>query len=79
MTHIQGLQQYRGGMPLKKYYKEPKDNAAFDRCINVMTNLIQKYGAEILDEIEQKNSDVNISKIVSMDEMDFQKYEQKAA
>ena len=30
-------------------FNEPKYNAAFDRCIDVMSRLIQKYGPAILD------------------------------
>ena len=31
-------------------FNEPKYNAAFDRCIDVMSRLIQKYGPAILDD-----------------------------
>jgi hypothetical protein len=34
---------------LKKYYEEAKYNAAFDRCIDVMARLIEKYGPSILE------------------------------
>ncbi len=33
---------------MKKYYDDPKYNAAFDRCIDVLTKLIQKYGPQVL-------------------------------
>ena len=36
-----------------KYYEEAKYNAAFDRCVDVMTQLIQKYGHQVLDKLEQ--------------------------
>ncbi len=36
------------------YYDDPKDNTAFERCINVMSRLIQKYGADMLEKIERK-------------------------
>jgi hypothetical protein len=28
----------------KKYYEDPKENATFERCVDVMTDLILKYG-----------------------------------
>lgn len=34
---------------MKKYYEEAKYNAAFDRCIDVMAQLIQKYGPQLLE------------------------------
>ena len=38
---------------MKKYYEEEKYNAAFDRCVDVMTQLLQKYGHQVLDKLEQ--------------------------
>ena len=40
---------------MKKYYEEAKYNAAFDRCVDVMTQLLQKYGHQVLDKLEQDN------------------------
>ena len=37
-------------MILNKIYKEANYNAAFDRCVDVLTSLIQKYGGQILDK-----------------------------
>lgn len=34
----------------KQFYKNPEQNAAFARCIDVMTRLIQKYGPTVLEE-----------------------------
>lgn len=34
---------------MTKYYKEAKYNAAFDRCVDVMTRMIQKYGHQVLE------------------------------
>jgi len=34
---------------LKKYYDDPKYNAAFGRCIDVMASLMQKYGPALLE------------------------------
>ena len=36
------------------YYTDPKDNAAFERCIDVMSRLILKYGQDMLEKIEQE-------------------------
>jgi hypothetical protein len=41
---------------LKKYYEEAKYNAAFDRCIDVMARLIEKYGSSILENQACLNS-----------------------
>ena len=34
-------------MMRKKYYEAPKENAAFERCVDVMTELILKYGPSL--------------------------------
>lgn len=39
---------------MKKYYDDPKHNAAFDRCIDVMMQLIQKYGPQLLEQEPNK-------------------------
>lgn len=39
-----------------KYYDDPKDNAAFDRCIDVMTRLILKYGKQVLESQKSDGS-----------------------
>ena len=41
---------------MKKYYDDPKDNAAFDRCIDVMTRLILKYGKQVLESQKSDGS-----------------------
>ena len=38
---------------MKKYYEEAKYNAAFDRCVDVMNQMLQKYGHQVLDKLEQ--------------------------
>ena len=38
----------------KHCYTDPKDNAAFERCIDVMSRLILKYGPDMFEKIEQK-------------------------
>ena len=37
----------------KQFYKNPEQNAAFNRCIDVMTRLMQKYGPAILAEVRK--------------------------
>ena len=32
------------------YYDEPKDNIAFERCIDVMSKLMLKYGPDVLEK-----------------------------
>ena len=41
---------------MTKYYEEAKYNAAFDRCVDVMSQLLQKYGHQVLDKLEQDAS-----------------------
>ena len=36
------------------YYDNPKNNTAFERCIDVMSRLMLKYGSEVLDQIERE-------------------------
>jgi hypothetical protein len=42
----------------ESYYKDPKDNIAFERCIEVMSRLIMKYGPGLLEkmDLEKLNS-----------------------
>ena len=37
---------------MQKYYEDSKSNAAFVRCVDIMTRLIQKYGTQVLEEID---------------------------
>jgi hypothetical protein len=39
----------RSGL-LSKVYDDPKYNAAFDRCVDVMSRLLQKYGPQLLGQ-----------------------------
>ena len=43
-----------GNCLLQKYYEDSKSNAAFMRCVDIMTKLIQKYGTQVLEEIDGK-------------------------
>ena len=39
---------------MKKYYDEPKYNAAFECCMDVMVQLMQKYGPQLLEQIGEQ-------------------------
>lgn len=40
---------------MQKYYEDSKSNAAFVRCVDIMTRLIQKYGTQVLEGIDGKS------------------------
>ena len=42
----------RSGL-LSKVYDDPKYNAAFDRCIDVMAKMMLKYGNQVLERQEK--------------------------
>lgn len=42
---------------MTKYYDNPKYNAAFDRCIEVMVRLLKKYGPRVLEQQEETKLD----------------------
>ena len=42
----------RSGL-LSKVYDDPKYNAAFDRCVDVMSRLLQKYGPQLLGQMHE--------------------------
>ena len=44
----------RSGL-LSKVYDDPKYNAAFDRCVDVMARLLQKYGPQLLGQMQEMN------------------------
>ena len=39
---------------MRKYYEDAKYNAAFDRCIDVMVRMIQRYGSQVLEKKENQ-------------------------
>lgn len=39
-------------MEMKKHFEDGKHNAAFERCIDVMARLMQKYGPKLLRDME---------------------------
>ena len=41
-------------MRLSKIYENAKDNAAFDRCVDVMARLLLKYGNQVLEQRGEK-------------------------
>lgn len=45
----------RSGL-LSKIYNNANYNAAFDRCVDVMTKLILKYGNQVLEKCEMNDS-----------------------
>ena len=42
---------------MEKYYDDLKDNAAFERCIDVMTSMILKYGPAVLERQERERKE----------------------
>lgn len=58
---------------MKKYYEDAGDNAAFERFVEVLCRIIQKYGNKVLESqnrhIEQKTdaSDGEKQNIMSKD------------
>lgn len=52
---------------MRKYYEDAKYDAAFERCIDVMARMIQRYGNQVLEKKENQvavNSGDNPEKIV---------------
>ena len=45
-----------------QFYKDTEQNAAFVRCIDVMTRLIQKYGPAVLEEVRNEEERFVLSK-----------------
>lgn len=37
---------------MKRYYDVENDNVSFERCIDIMAKLIQKYGSTVLEQQE---------------------------
>ena len=54
----------RSGL-LSKVYDDSKYNAAFDRCVDVMARLLQKYGPQLLGQIQVTEKDGRIQPAVS--------------
>ena len=53
---------------MSKYFDDPKYNAAFDRCVDVMAKMMLKYGPDLLQkwskcsisESEKQEADMSI-------------------
>ena len=54
----------RSGL-LSKVYDDPKYNAAFDRCVDVMARLLQKYGPQLLEQMQETAKDGCTRSVVS--------------
>lgn len=50
------------GAQLKKYYDDPQYNVAFERCVDVMTRLILKYGT-ILEKHQPRDLESNQNEV----------------
>ncbi len=42
------------------YFYDPKENLAFERCIEVMSRLMMKYGPALLEKMEREKLDALI-------------------
>ena len=38
---------------MTRYYDNPKYNAAFDRCVDIMARLLKKYEPRLLEQQEE--------------------------
>lgn len=59
-------------MLLIKYYENAKDNVALARCIDVMAQLMLKYGSKVLEQQEQNMFETKICENI-LDKQNFQK------
>lgn len=50
---------------MSKVYDDPKCNAAFDRCVDVMARLLQKYGPQLLGQMQDSEKDGGTRSAVS--------------
>ena len=50
---------------MSKVYDDPNYNAAFDRCVDVMARLLQKYGPQLLGQMQVTEKDDRIQPAVS--------------
>lgn len=41
---------------MKKYYENTKHNAAFGRCVDIMAQLMLKYGNQVLNKQDDSES-----------------------
>lgn len=45
------------------YFENSKYSAAFDRCVDVMSRLLQKYGPLVLDRYEETAQGESVCKV----------------
>ena len=50
---------------MSKVYDDPKYNAAFDRCVDVMSRLLQKYGPQLVGQLQETATDGCTRSVVS--------------
>lgn len=60
---------------MKKYYDNPQHNAAFERCIDVMTRLIVKYGPQILEGMSDDTAQVTEKRKDNRNEKTLRRHE----
>ena len=42
---------------LNRYYNDPKDNAAFEHCADIMAKLMLKYGLQVLAKLDDEKKE----------------------
>lgn len=53
---------------MRRYYENATYNAAFERCIDIMTRMIQQYGGKVLERQQNqapKKDDIALKKIIT--------------
>ncbi len=53
---------------MKRYFDDEKDNVAFERCIDVMTNMLIKYGPKILARQKEERVKAILHELLSISE-----------
>lgn len=50
---------------MSKVYDDPRYNAEFDRCVDMMARLLQKYGPQLLRQMQETVKDGRTQSAVS--------------
>lgn len=53
---------------MKRYYENAAYNAAFERCIDIMTRMIQQYGGKVLERQQNQTltkDEIALEKIIT--------------
>lgn len=52
---------------MKRYYENATYNAAFERCIDIMTRMIQQYGGKVLEQQNQAQTkdEIDLKNIIT--------------